>query len=119
MAITADEARELMRGSMERKGIIFKIRLAWICGRLNQKIEHAAEMGEGHYFYETENRNIAKMYFPLMAKFYEAEGYIVIYDEYHKSLGIFWDWDKLSGWKQRDFLQDYDDYHTKGIVIKD
>lgn len=117
MAITADEARELMHGSMERKGLIFRAVLAWICGRINVAIENAAESGYGHICYEVIKGKTAIKYFPLIAQLYEKDKYVVMYCIYRREMAIIWNWDQLSELNKRDYLKAFYDYHTDGISM--
>ena len=108
-AITADEAKQLMAGSMDRKGWFFKLRLYYLCGVLNANIEYAAEH-KMNVVHITLNENAARQYFPLMAQFYENLGYYIRYDIGHGTnrFDVCWEPEKIPshekamGW----------DYHT-------
>lgn len=94
----AQEAMELTKGSIKTKGILFKIKLAWLCGRLNYKIERDAELGQGTTKLENISERTARLYFPLMAKLYEADDYLVCYDNRYYSINdfiVFWDKSKF------------------------
>lgn len=105
------EAMELTKGSVKRKGILFKAKLAWYCGRLNYKIENSAELGQSDASLDKVNKRNAKLYFPLMAQYYEDDGYFVCYQnnyDYYNTFRVFWNKDKRPG----DLRYGYD-YHTK------
>lgn len=87
--ITAEDARKLTEGSMKYKGLWFKIKLNWMCGRINKLIENTAERGDTSIEIQTSSDTAIK-YFPLIAHLYENYGYIVAY---HRSgiLQIRWD----------------------------
>ena len=94
----AFEAMKLTKGSIKRKGLIFKIKLAWLCGILNNKIENNAELGFSEAELENINKRNAKLYFPLMAKYYEDEGYFVCYKnsyEYYNTFKVIWNKKKI------------------------
>ena len=98
--MTADEAKTLMSGTMAKKGLIFRTRIAWVCGMLNKTIENAAERGKGEIrFYSS--KNFSEKYFPLLAQIYNDLGYSVFYNigHYYKSdneMLISWNLDSLS-----------------------
>ena len=109
--MNAQEAMELTKGSIKTKGILFKIRLAWLCGRLNYMIKRNAELGQGTTKLEDMGERTAHLYFPLMAKFYEADGYLVCYNNSYCGLNdfiVFWDKNKFP----KDAMDRYD-YYTK------
>ena len=92
--MNAHEAMELTKGSIKRKGWLFKMRLAWLCGRLNHAIENNAELGRGYAQLNNINRHTALLYFPIMAKLYEADDYFVCYTHYYtygyNKFVVFW-----------------------------
>lgn len=87
--LTADEARILTKGSMDHKGLIFKARLAWTCGRINKQIEKAAELGETDVTICGISKRFARQYFPILAQLYEDEGYFVCYTDSGSNSNIF------------------------------
>ena len=111
--MTAAEAKELMNGSMNYKGIWYRARLAWICGTINKKIEYYAE----HGYNKTEirkNKNFAEIYYPMLAKLYEKNGFLVCYDtylEYYNSFYIIWDFSKIPDWWKEKYYNKFN-YHT-------
>ena len=96
--MTAEEARELTAGSEKHKGLWFKSRLIWTCGRINHLIENAAESGSIAVEIERD-ADFAKKYYPLIAKAYEKEGYFIAYQNRKArgkcALAIVWDFDRL------------------------
>lgn len=106
-AITADEAKQLMTGSMERKGWFFKLRLYYFCGLLNVNIEYAAEHKKNDAAIRV-SKNAAAQYYPLMARFYENLGYYVRYDlSYERNLFVIcWEPEKIPQ-DQKDMVWDY------------
>ena len=105
------EAMELTKGSAKKKGIFFKAKLTWYCGILNYKIENNAELGQSDAELGNVNKRNAKLYFPLMAQYYEDDGYFVCYQNsynYYNKFKIFWDKNKIP----KDLKYTYD-YHTK------
>lgn len=123
--MTANEARELTKGSMDRKGLIFKARLAWTCGILNKKIEEAAELGKTEVTVSGVRSKFARRYFSILAQTYEDEGYFVCYANntaISNTFTISWaDFSKLSYNKLRQWFikSPYNDinytYHTKAF----
>lgn len=122
--MTANEARELTKGSMDRKGLIFKARLAWTCGILNKKIEEAAELGKTEVTLHDISKRFAKQYFPILTQLYEDEGYFVCYTDSKSHSNIFvlsWaDFNTLSRSKLYDWLHEGSyhygySYHTKAF----
>lgn len=106
----AFEAMELTKGSIKRKGLIFKIKLAWLCGILNHKIENNAELGFSEAELEKIDKHNAKLYYPLMAKCYENDGYFVCYQnhyDYYNAFKVIWNKEKIPN-----ILYNYD-YYTK------
>jgi len=102
---------ELTENTM-KKGKFFKIKLAWLCGKLNYLIEHNAKLGRGYAKIDNITKRVSKVYFPLMAKFYEADGYIVYYktcSDYFNHFTVYWNKNDIS-------LTDVFgcDYYTKG-----
>lgn len=106
--ITAEEARELTAGSMKCKGYLYKIRLAWICGLVNKKIENAAESGENYVVLES-SYNVSKKYFPIMSDIYEKLGYTIGYSNW--KFMISWNFEKLSSSEKEHF--EYSSYYFK------
>lgn len=100
--MTAEEARELSHGSMKHKGFFFKLRLNWMCGIINKKIENAAELGKT-YLNIWENTDTARKYFPLIAEMYSKLGYVVGYND--GSMRITWDFKNYSVWEMEYFAK--------------
>ncbi len=92
----AKEARELMKGSIKHKGLWFKARLNWFCGRINKQIEDAAERGESYIQFTVRSDNTAKRYFSIITQFYEDLGYYVAFAYHNNTLEIYWDLSDLS-----------------------
>lgn len=122
--MTAEEAKELSKGSMQRKGPFFKARLAWMCGRINQKIEKAAELGE----YKIEihaGKKFAKRYYPVICLLYEQRGFFVAYrttdssrtwNEMVISWEDFTDFTKISNYQLYVYLKgDRYEHHTESF----
>lgn len=106
----AYEARELTKGSIKKKRIFFRARLAWLCGRLNYKIENNAELGQYKASLNKLNQRAAKLYYPLMAQYYERDGFFVCYQTeyyYYNEFTVFWDINSIPK-----HFNNYD-YHTK------
>lgn len=106
----AYEARELTNGSIKKKRIFFKTKLTWLCGRLNHKIENNAELGQSAAGLENISKHTAKLYFPLMAQYYERDGFFVCYQNeysYCNSFIVIWNPDIIP----KNFC--IYDYHTK------
>lgn len=106
----AYEAMELTNGSIREKKIFFQIRLSWLCGVLNSKIKSNAELGQVSASLDNVNKRTAKLYFPLMAKYYERDGYFVCYIDhydYYNFFAVIWDKNKVPN-----KLYNYD-YHTE------
>ena len=97
--MNAKEARELMNGSMNYKGPWFKIRLNWLCGRINKQIENAAEQGDWGTIFRIHSRATAQKYFPLMAQFYESLDYDVAYSYSDGEFEVYWDLSRLPEWR--------------------
>ena len=117
--MTADEARELVNGSMKYKGLFFKLKLSWMCGRINQEIEKRAEKG-GMEIEVTKNSADAKQYYPIIAQLYEKQGYFVAYnsryDSFNKMLISWEDFTKLDLYTLQVYLEsDRYQYHTKSF----
>lgn len=93
----ASEARELTKGSIKRKQIFFRAKIAWLCGRLNSKIENNAELGQSDASLDNIKQRTAKLYFPLMAKYYEQDEYFVCYkiDYYYSKFIVIWNMNKI------------------------
>ena len=109
--MTADEAKTLMSGTMEKKGLLFRTRIAWVCGMLNKTIENAVERGKGEIrFYSS--KNFSEKYYPLLAQIYNDLGYSVFYNvgHYNKSdneMLISWNLDSLPFKLLANFLDHY------------
>ena len=99
--LTAEEARELTAGSMKCKGYLYKIRLAWICGLVNKKIENAAENGENYVILEF-SYNVSKKYFPIMSEIYGKLGYTIGYNNW--KFMISWNFQELSSNEKNHFV---------------
>lgn len=112
--MTAEEARELMNGSMNYKGIWYKIRLNWFCGCINRRIERAAELNQKYIKFIVSHEDTARQYFPVIARFYEELGYYVAFSYHHGSLKIYWDLSDLSRYTIEELCHgEYYDYHIK------
>lgn len=117
--MTADEARELVNGSMKHKGLFFKLKLSWMCGMINQEIEKRAEKG-GMEIEIDKNSADAKQYYPIIAKLYEKQGYFVAYNSrygnFNKLLISWEDFTKLDNFTLHAYLEsDRYQYHTKSF----
>ena len=121
--ITAAEAKELMNGSMKRKRLLYKTRIAWFCGKINREIEIAAEEGDRVATYRMDENYSAK-YLPLIAKFYEEQGYQVAYNtekdvwnNVKTEILICWDFENLHDfWQDKYFkYQYYTEIHEKKL----
>ena len=112
--MTASEAKELMQGSTSHKGKWFKTRLAWFSGRINKKIENAAEAGKDHTTFSVKWEITARKYFPLLAQLYEDLGYYVAFSYNKQTFEIYWDLSRLSRWDLIDLKTDWHyDHHIK------
>ena len=92
------EAMELTKGSMKRKGLLFKVKITYLCGKLNCIIEHEAEYGQTEAKLKNIGKHSAKIYFPLMAELYEENGFFVYYSTcytYDNEFRVFWDKDNI------------------------
>lgn len=90
MKMTAEEALALYKGSTDHKGPIFKLRLWYLCGILNKRIENNAETGFVTATIKFSSQTTARQYCRVMKEFYEDLGYSVAYndDDYcHRWLG--------------------------------
>ena len=127
--MNAKEACELMHGSMKKKGLFFKVKLAWMCGRINKMIEKEAELGEKYLVVSGVKQETAKQCFPLLAQMYENLGFFVAYVSRYvtsNELVIIWDFDGLKERAKLEFtnrLKHYEaniiyDYHTKSFVYE-
>jgi len=110
--MTAEEARTLMSGSMKRKGLIFKTRIAWICGILNKRIENAAESGEDQIHYHG-SKSFSEKYYPLIAGFYRDLGFSVLYNSgrYSKvdnEMVIHWNLESYSFYERACLFRDFE-----------
>lgn len=109
--MNAHEAMELTKGSIQRKGWLFKMKLAWLCGKLNHTIENEAELGQGRAELDDINQRTARLYFPLMAQFYEADDYYVCYQDqysYYNEFVVIWDESKIPSTFKKNYT-----YRTK------
>jgi len=77
--MTADEAKELMSGTLKHKGLIFKARLAWTSGIINKQIENAAESGKSEIRI-FKSKEFSEKYYLLIAQFYNDLGFSVLYN---------------------------------------
>lgn len=112
--MTASEAKELMQGSTSHKGKWFKTRLAWFSGRINKKIENAAEAGKDHTTFSVKWEITARKYFPLLAQLYEDLGYYVAFSYNKQTFKIYWNLSRLSRWDLIDLKTDWHyDHHIK------
>lgn len=105
-----------MEGSMDFKSFAFKTKLAWACGRLNARIEVAAERGEG-FTYMYGNYGFARKYYAVMKKIYEGQGYRVAYNFEPKTnldlptgFGVYWCMEKVPYDDAN--MYNNSDYHT-------
>lgn len=78
--MTADDAREIMTGSMQNKFVFYKAKLTFICGMLNKYIDSSARIGDSSAGIKSKGDVLAKKYYPLMAKLYEDRGFVVAYN---------------------------------------
>ena len=109
--MNAHEAMELTKGSIKKKGWFFKMRLTWLCGKLNHIIENEAELGQGRAELDDINQRTARLYFPLMAQLYEADDYYVCYQDqynYYNEFVVIWDKSKIPSTFKKNYT-----YHTK------
>jgi hypothetical protein len=111
--MTASEAKELMQGSTNYKGKWFKTRLAWFCGRINKKIENAAEVGDHYTIFFVKLESTARKYFPLLAQFYEDLEYYVVFSYKRKRFEIYWDLSKLNRYALEGLQSKYYDHPIK------
>ena len=112
--MNAEEAKKLMNGSMSHKGVWFKTRLNWFCGRLNKSIENAAEHGKQYTTLQLHSRATAKQYFPVMAHFYEDLGFYVAFSYRNNTFEVYWDLTNISDWKIKDLTcNSCYDHHIK------
>lgn len=112
--MTAAEARELATGSLKYKGLWYKVRLAWLCGRINKEIEFAAEAGQSLTSIQNIHKKTAQRYFLMLAKLYEAEGFFICYTielDYYNSFYIVWDLSRMQRWWINSVYKE-SDYYT-------
>ena len=79
--MTADDAKELVEQYEQnelRHGPLFKMRLAWLCGIINEQIKWAARKGETYLHVSTLSRRKRK-YIKSLADVYTKQGYKVEY----------------------------------------
>lgn len=109
--LTKDEARELTNGSLEHKGLWFKLRLCMMYAKIDRWIERGAELGESTITFEIDDIP-AKKYFPVMKMYYENLGFFVAYrtGNNRSRFVVSWDYDKLP---ERDKLLLQQDYHYR------
>ena len=116
--MTAEEARELMDGSMKYKSIAFKLYLNWICGRINKKIEKAAELGNPQVIIKFNLYKIAKYYFPIITQLYEKQGYHVVYTFYRQEMRIIWDLSSISQHEIKEMTGVYSNFYDHHITLE-
>lgn len=80
--ITAKDARYMSENgndNIEDKSIWFKLRLWWICGIFNKRIEKAASMGQKSIDLETyyKDTNFKFKYYPFIKLYYRKLGFYV------------------------------------------
>lgn len=73
----AEEAFDIASGRIKPRGFWFNVRLTWICGRMNQEIKKAAELGEMGLFVDLRRPKTKKKYFPAIRSAYERLGYVI------------------------------------------
>ena len=73
--MTADEAKELVEEHKQGKwyGLFFRLKLAWLCGIINETIEAAAKKGETHIRFEFDDTE--KKYIDPLTTIYTKQGY--------------------------------------------
>lgn len=112
--MTAAEAKELMKGSPEYKGLWFKCRMNWFCGIINKKIENDAELGNSLTSITVYSDKTARRYFPLMAKYYEDLDFYVVYSFSDNRFRVIWDLSNFSEYTLHQLKTDsYYDHHIK------
>lgn len=90
--MTAEDARELGKGSLRCKGPVEKLTLWWACGILNKRIEKNAEVGDTQATFTFRSRRQFMKYFPLIKEAYKKRGFRVSGDaEYFHCVYINWD----------------------------
>lgn len=95
----ADEARKITEGNVEHRDIWFKLKLSWMCGVINSKIEKAAAKGLGWVDIKIRNNDMRDMYLPVIWKVYEDLGYMVYYDcSYYDRFTIDWEHKEYCSW---------------------
>ena len=98
--MTADDAREIMTGSMQNKFVFYKAKLTFICGMLNKYIDSSARLGDSCAGIKSKGNVLAKKYYPLMAKLYEDRGFVVAYniasrDDEYSFFNVYWSMNNL------------------------
>lgn len=106
--MTAEEARSIMEGSMHKKPLPYRMRIAYLCGTLNKYINSCAMVGEGWTGVVIGNVRSAQKYFPVMARLYESQGYVVSYNivtkgEKESDFTVYWDFTRCSSEEVNEF----------------
>lgn len=95
--MTADDAKELVEQYEQnelRHGPLFKMRLAWLCGIINEQIKWAARKGETDICVSTFSRRKRK-YIRSLADIYTKQGYEVKYSiSGLSSISLSWEKDR-------------------------
>lgn len=92
MGLTAKEALELSKGNLEHRGFLFKLKLIYLCGLIDQDIRKAANFGETEIAMDKLNSQNYKRYMPSIWSIYEDMGYN-LYRTYGSSTTVFINWD--------------------------
>ena len=106
--LTKDEARELVKGSLEHKGPWFKFRLCMLYALIDKKVENAAESGKAFLVYDMDDIP-AKKYFQVMRMYYENLGFFVAYrtGNNRSKFVVSWDYDRFSESDKREIRFGY------------
>lgn len=117
--LSVERANEISGCTIRHKSLRFRLCIAWMCGRIEQKIRKAAEYGECYVWCKFPIQTSVK-YFPALAWLLEEYGYYVWYqlkgDKNKIGLGVCWNLDKMTASEGK--LINNSTYHTPSGIKK-